>query len=131
MTVVSDTRFLVVYTFPANEQERDGVRALMHRSLREHFVIPSVVLTEYFKTAGKKIGKQAVTTRISSLKESGAEVSELDESTALLAGELLLKDTKRSIGDALIAATALELHASHVISDDPHFHEFGLKTRWI
>ena len=131
MTLVSDTRFLLVHTFPADEEERNRIRELMHSSLRERLVIPSVVLAEYFKTAGKKIGKQGVLTRISSLKESGAEVSRLDESMALLAGQLLLKDEKRSIGDALIAATALELHASHVISDDPHFHEFGLKTRWI
>ena len=102
---------------------------LTHSSLREHLVIPRVVLAEYFKTAGKRIGKQGELTKIRSLKES--EASHLDESTALLAGQLLLKDEKRSIGDVLIAATALELHVSHVISDDPHFHDFGLKTRWI
>ncbi|MDG6994505.1 MAG: PIN domain-containing protein [Nitrososphaerota archaeon] len=131
MTLIGDTRFLLVYTFPADEEERDRVRELMHRSLRERLVIPSVVLTEYFKTAGRRIGKEGVSTRISSLKESGAEISELDEDTALLAGRLLLKDEKRFVGDALIAATALSMRASHIISDDPHFHQFGLKTKWL
>jgi predicted nucleic acid-binding protein len=130
MTLVADTRFLLVYTFPTDQQERERIRELMHRSLREHLVIPSVVITEYFKTAGRKIGKQGVSTRISVLKENGADISGVDESIAFLAGEILLKDERRSIGDALIAATAMILHASHVVSDDPHFHEFGLKTKW-
>ena len=61
----------------------------------------------------------------------GARIFAVDESTALLAGEMLLKDEKRSIGDALIAATALILNASYVVTDDPRFHEFDLKTRWV
>lgn len=131
MTLVADTRFLLVHTFPADEDERDLIRELMHRSLREHLVIPSIVVTEYFKTAGRKIGKHEVSTQISILKEDGAEIIDLDESTAFLAGELALKNEKRSIGDTLIAATALAIHASHIISDDHHFHEFDLKTKWI
>lgn len=131
MTLVADTRFLIVHTFPANEEERDRVRELMHRSLREHLVIPSVVVTEYFKTAGRKIGKQGVSTQLSILKENGAEISPLDESTGFLAGDLSLKNQKRSIGDTIIAATALAIHSSHIISDDPHFRELGLKTKWL
>lgn len=103
----------------------------MCRLLREHLVIPAVVVTEYFKTVGKEIGKQAVSTQLSLLKDHDVIISDINEDIALLAGELLLRDEKRSIGDALIAATALYSHASHVISDDPHFHEFGLKTKWI
>ena len=131
MTHVADTRFLLVHTFPADEEERRRIRDLMHRSLREHLVIPSVVLTEYFRTAGRKIGKEGVSTQISVLKESGAEISNLDEDTAFLAAELSLKNERRSIGDTMIAATALVTHASHIVTDDPHFHEFGLKTKWI
>ncbi|MHB2035583.1 MAG: PIN domain-containing protein [Nitrososphaerales archaeon] len=131
MTLVADTRFLLVYTFPADQEERERIRELMRRSLREQLVIPAVVVTEYFKTAGRKIGKQGVTNQISVLKDNGARIFAVDESTALLAGEILLKDEKRSIGDALIAAAALILHASYIVTDDPHFHEFDLKTRWI
>jgi len=131
LTHVADTRFLLVHTFPADADERDRVGELMHRTLREHLVIPSVVVTEYFRTAGRKIGKGGVSTQISVLKDSGAEISDLDEATAVLAGELSLKNERRSIGDTLIAATALIIKASHVITDDPHFHEFGLKTKWI
>ena len=131
MTDVADTRFLLVHTFPADEAERDRIRELMHRSLREHLVIPSVVVTEYFRTAGRRVGKQGVLTQISLLKENGAEISDLDEDTAFLAGELSLKNERRSIGDTLIAARALIIHASYVITDDTHFREFGLRTKWI
>ena len=131
MTLVADTRFLLVHTFPADENERDRIRELMRRSLRERLVIPAVVVTEYFKTAGKNIGKQGVLTQISLLKENGGIISDINEEIALMAGELLVKDEERSIGDALIAATALHFRSSHVVSDDPHFHKFGLKTKWI
>jgi len=131
MTHVADTRFLLVHTFPVDEQERARTRELMHRSLRDHMVIPSIVVTEYFRTAGRKIGKQGVSTQISVLKENGAEISDLDEGTAFLAGELSLKNERRSIGDTIIAATALVFQASDIITDDTHFHEFGLKTKWI
>lgn len=131
MTSIADTRLLLVHTFPASDEERNLIKQLMQRSLRERLVIPSIVLAEYIKSAGKEIGKQAASTRVLNMKENGAEVYNIRESTALLAGELLLKDQKRSVGDALIAATALELHASHVVTDDPHFREFGLRTKWI
>ncbi|HYB04338.1 MAG TPA: PIN domain-containing protein [Nitrososphaerales archaeon] len=131
MTLVADTRFLLVHTFPADEAERSSIRDLMRSSLRQRLAIPSVAVTEYFKTAGKRIGKQGVANQISILKENGAVVYSIDEIAALLAGEFLLRDEKRSIGDSLIAATAVVLHASHILSDDPHFQEFGLKTRWI
>jgi predicted nucleic acid-binding protein len=131
MTLIADTRLLLVHTFPADEHERLVIRELMYRSLRERLTIPSVVVTEYFKTAGRKIGKQGVLTQISLLKENGATISEINETIAFVAGELLLKHENRSIGDSLIAATALYLRASYVVSDDRHFHDFGLKTRWI
>jgi predicted nucleic acid-binding protein len=131
MTVVADTRFLLVHTFPSSDRERDDIRELMNISLRERLVIPSVVLTEFFKTAGRRIGRQGVEARLSAIKDSGAEIFPLDEERALLAGRLLLKNEKRSIGDSLIAATAIDLRASHVISDDPHFLDFGIKIRWF
>jgi len=131
MTDVADTRFLLVHTFPADEVERERIRDLMHRSLRGHLVIPAVVVTEYYRTAGRKLGKDGASTQINVLKENGAEISELDENMAVLAGELSLENEKTSIGDTLIAATALDIQASHIITDDPHFREFGLRTKWI
>jgi predicted nucleic acid-binding protein len=99
--------------------------------LREHLIIPAVVITEFLKTAGKSMGKQAASTQISLLKEHGGAIFDINEEIALLARELLLKDDKRSVGDSLIAATALCLHVSYIVSDDPHFHDFGLKTKWM
>jgi len=65
------------------------------------------------------------------LSENGAEIFDIDEGTAFLAGELALKNERRSIGDTLIAGTALVTEACHVVTDDPHFHELGLRTKWI
>lgn len=131
MTLIADTRLLLAYTFPTSDEERELIRQLLQHSLRDHLVIPSIVFTEYMKNAGKVIGKEAASARLLNLKEKGADVQDINESIAFRAGELLLRDQKRSIGDALIAATALELHATHVLTDDPHFREFGLKTKWI
>ena len=131
MTAVADTRFLVVFTFPSTEREKESVRELMHQSLRERLIIPTVVVTEYLKAAGRKIGKAAAMAKIANLKESGAEIAALDEKTAVKAGELLLAHGEKPIGDAIIAAAALIKKARHVISDDPHFGEFGLRTKWM
>ena len=107
MTLVADTRLLLVHTFPADDRERSPIGELMRRSLRECLMIPVIVVTEYLKTAEKNIGKEGVSTQISLLKEHGGVISDINERIALLAGELLLKDDKRSVGDSLIAATAL------------------------
>lgn len=74
MTLVADTRLLLVHTFPADEEERSRISDLMHSSLKQRLIIPSVVVTEYFKTAGRKIGKSDVSTQISILKESGPSI---------------------------------------------------------
>lgn len=131
MTAVADTRFLIVHTFPSTEVERDSIRGLMHRCLRERLIIPTVVLTEYLRIAGKKIGRQRATARILQLRESGAEFIPLDEKTAFLAGNMLLENREKPIGDAIIAATLVGKGASYVISDDPDFEDFGVTTRWI
>ena len=130
MTAVADTRLLLVFAFPSTERERERIREVMHESLREPLIIPAVVVTEYVKAAGKRIGKEAAIAKIAGLKESGAEITTFDERTAVRAGELLLAFGDKPIGDAIIAATTLIRKARHVISDDPHFKELGLRTRW-
>jgi len=63
MTVVADTRFLLVFTFPSTRYEMDQTREIMHRSLCERLMIPTVVVVEYRKIAGRKIGLNSVETR--------------------------------------------------------------------
>jgi hypothetical protein len=75
----------------------------MRSSLRQHLATPSIAVTKYGKATGRRIGKQGAANRIAILKENRAIVSIIDESTAIVAGELLLKDEKRSTGDSLIA----------------------------
>ncbi len=129
--VIADTRFLIVHTLPSTELEREKIDELMHLHLREGLLIPTVVVVEYLKVAGRKLGKQAAILRIQKLKNDGAEFISLDEKIAFTAGELLLKEPEKPIGDVIIAATSLNAKARFLISDDPEFEQLWVKTKWI
>jgi predicted nucleic acid-binding protein len=131
MTVVADTRFLIVHTFPSTNLERDKAAELMRYCLREGLIVPTVVIVEYVKIAGIKVGKEAALTRILNFADSGAEFSALDDATAKLAGELLLKNRDKPMGDAIIAATTLKRKAVFIVTDDPDYKFFGVSTRWL
>ncbi len=53
------------------------------------------------------------------------------EEIASRAGELLVKDQKLSIADAIIASTALVEADGRLYTDDPHFKQIpGIRTVW-
>ena len=131
MSVVADTRFLIVHTFPSTIVERDKIAELMRYCLRAGLIIPTVAVVEYLKIAGSKIGREAALARIQNFEESGAEYCILDEAMAKLAGQLLLKNRNKPMGDAIIAATMLRKKAKFVVTDDPDYNDFGVSTRWI
>ncbi len=62
----------------------------LKKELNGGLFAPTIVLTEFIEVAGTKIGKEAAENRLRVLKEKGMEIVELDEKTALSAGELLL-----------------------------------------
>ena len=94
-------------------------------------IIPAVVIAEYIKIAGGRVGSEPALAHISELEVRGASVAPVSRDTAVLAGNLLLAHPAAPIADALIAAIAKVAHAEYILSDDPHFKILGLKTRWL
>lgn len=131
MTSAADTRLLLTFQFPPDEAVRDKVRVFIQRELAHGIVLPSIVLTEFVKIAGTKIGRDAALDTIRMLKEHGMKVRAIDEELALEAGKLLLKHRNVPFADSLIAAFTSSKIAGYVLSDDPHFKTLGSKTKWF
>ncbi len=104
MTAVADTRLLLTLEFPPDKETKRQVEAAMTRELGGRLLAPTIVLTEFLKTAGGRIGEGTVRLRIRILKERGLRPLELSEEMALAAGSLLLKRQDIPIADALIAS---------------------------
>lgn len=129
LTAVADTRFLITWQFPPDEDTKTSVENLLNKELANGLIAPSIVLTEFIKFAGSRIGEAAVLARINLLKNRGMQIAPLDEPICLKAGKLLLAKRNIPIADALIASF-VELHKAHyVISDDPDYEELGVKTK--
>ena len=131
MTAVADTRLLLSHEFPPDEGVRDSVRALLQRELASRLLAPSVVLTEFIKIAGARMGEAAALARIAQLKECGLRVVPVGERHALAAGKLMLAHNETPMADALIASFVASRDAAYVVSDDPCYRTLGVKTKWV
>jgi predicted nucleic acid-binding protein len=131
MTSVADTRFLLTFQFSPDEAPREKVRVLLQKELASGMVLPAIVLSEFVKVAGAKIGVQAAVRTIELLKERGMKVKPVDEEVTLEAGKMLLKHTNVPFADALVAAFTFCKIAQYVLSDDPHFQVLGCRTKWF
>ena len=131
LTSVADTRLLLAFKFPPSERVRNQVSALLVQGLRRGLLIPSIVVTEYIKIAGGRVGLAPSLAHIGELEARGARIVEIDRKIAVKAGELSLKHADIPIADTLIASTTITHGAKQVLTDDPHFQELGLKLKWI
>lgn len=131
MTSVADTRLLLTFQFPPSSEVRNRASKLLQEELARGMLLPSIVITEYLKIAGVKVGMEAALTHIGGLESRGAEIVEIDRELAVEAGRLLLTSTRVPIADALIAAVQRNRKAAYVITDDLHFAELGVKTLWL
>ncbi len=131
MTAVADTRLLLTLEFPPDKETKRQAEAAITRELGGRLLAPTIVLTEFLKTAGARIGEGTVRLRIRSLKERGLRPLELSEEMALTAGSLLLKHQDIPIADALIASPVKLGQADYVITDDPHYKTLGIRTKWL
>jgi predicted nucleic acid-binding protein len=131
MTAVADTRLLLTIQFPADELVRERIRIFIQREMVRGIILPSIVLSEFIKIAGLRIGIQAALTTINALKERGMRTKPIDEDLAKEAGRLLLKHSTVPFADSLIAAFTTSGIAEYILSDDPHFTMLGSKTRWF
>jgi predicted nucleic acid-binding protein len=131
MTSVVDTRLLLALQFPSDKSTGDKIRIFVRKEMTRGVVLPSIVLSEFVKIAGSRIGIQAALNTITMLKEHGMKVQAIDEELALEAGKLLLEYGPVPLADSLIAAFASSKIAEYVLSDDPYFKDLGIKTRWF
>ena len=131
MTGIADTRLLLTLEFPPNETLGLNVANLVEKELTRQLLAPSIVLTEFVKYAGSRIGEDAAKTRLRLLKEKGLRVIPLNEKDALTAGSLLLANRNVPIANALIASFVINGAAEYIITDDPHFKSLGVKTKWV
>ncbi len=131
MTSIADTRLLLTLEFPPTEALGAKVESFVEKEIQRQLVAPSIVLTEFIKYAGARIGEDAAKTRIMVLKEKGLKIIPLSEKDALIAGSLLLANRNVPIADALIASFVKNGTAEYVVTDDMHFKALGVKTKWI
>jgi len=131
LTGVADTRLLLTLEFPATPQVKLRIRDFFELQLREGLVAPSIILTEFVKYAGLRIGEEAARTRLRLLKEQGLRIASVEEKNALIAGALLLSNQNVPLADALIASYVKTGEADYVITDDPHYKTLNIKTKWV
>jgi len=131
LTAIADTRFLLTFEFPPTKETKQKMANLMEESLRRGLLLPSIVVTEFIKLAGKKLGEEAALIFMKELTIRGASIVAIDESIATEAGKLALRHWNVPIADALIGATMIVHRAEHIVSDDKHFKDMKLKTKWL
>ena len=131
LTLVTDTRFLITFWFPPTKEVRMKISKLINLSLKEGLIVPVIVIAEYVKVAGGRIGLEAAKSHIYLLVSKGAEIANIDNQVALKAGEIALRHPEVPMADALIASVAIIKKAKYILTDDPHFRVIGLKTKWI
>jgi predicted nucleic acid-binding protein len=131
LTSVADTRLLLTLEFPPNKDLATKAEDFFEKEIARKLLVPSIVITEFIKYAGVRIGEDAARTRIRLLKEKGLRTVPLDEKDALTAGSFLLAHANVPIADALIASFVKNGAAEYVVTDDLHFKTLGVKTKWI
>ncbi|HYA78535.1 MAG TPA: PIN domain-containing protein [Verrucomicrobiae bacterium] len=131
MTGIADTRLMLTLEFPPTKNTSEKIEEFVKREIAKQLIAPSIVLTEFVKYAGTRIGEDAAKNRLRLLEEKGLRILPITEKIALTAGSLLLINRNAPIADALIASFVKDGVAEYVVTDDPHFKAFGIKTKWI
>ena len=131
MTGVADTRLFLSLEFPPTIDAKKRVEEFTQKEIAKHLLAPSIVLTEFIKVAGPRLGKEGAKTRLRFLKERGMRTVALEEEEALVAGDLLLSHKDVPTADALIASFVKSGAAEYVVTDDQHYRTLGVKTKWF
>ena len=129
MALILDTRFLIVHAFPPSREDREKLLEFEKKLVKEALLIPSIVVAEFIKVVGLKVGLAGARAMVRSWVNAGARVSDITLEDADKAGEYLLKIPDLPIADALIAAQAARFSAA-VVSDDHHLRALGVKVVW-
>jgi len=123
---IYDTRFFVEFFYSKDNETRSRLR--IEKTNREKFT-SAVVVHELYSISLAHEGRETAKLRVALMKE-GFQIIPVDSQLAQMSAELRQK-YNLSMGDSMIAATALQLNAI-CISDDPHFKQIKeIKTRWL
>jgi predicted nucleic acid-binding protein len=123
---VYDTRFLAeaVYSRDPGFQKRAEAEKRTHDRY-----ISTVSIHEFYRLTLMREGRETAKLRVTLLKRT-FKVIPVDDHIAEMSAELRQK-YQLSMGDSMIAATALSLNAV-CISDDPHFVQIKeVHTSWV
>ena len=123
---VYDTRFFMELYYSVDQEILKKIK--QEKTRRERY-ISAVVIHEVYKLAIAREGREIAKLKVADLRR-GFETVPMDDQIAELSAELGHK-YNLSMGDSIIAATALTLDAI-CFSDDPHFRQIKeIKTVWI
>ena len=131
LTSIADTRLLIFLEFPADLTMGTKIRDFFVKEARGRLLAPTIILAEFVRIAGAKIGEEAAKNRLRLLEERGMQIVSIDKENALIAGGLLLSHRDVPLADALIASYVKTGAAEYVVTDDPHFKSLGVKTKWL
>ena len=132
MKEILDTRFLAEYFYSAQvETKKKTTKKLKELIAKSEGIVPTIVIAEIIQITCQKRGKDMAESRYQALTQSGLQIQNLTPQIAKHAGLLKCKYKNVSIGDCIIAATAIQNHA-RILSDDPHFDAVKEAKRiWI
>jgi predicted nucleic acid-binding protein len=123
---VYDTRFFIEFFYSKDKQLRDQIRE--EKRNREKFV-SAIAIHELYKVSLVREGRETARLRAALIKKE-FQIIPVDDQIAQASADLRHK-YNLSMGDSMIAATALVLDAV-CISDDPHFKQIKeIKTAWL
>lgn len=123
-----DTRFY----FAHSAEEAWTKKVVSEASQRGSIIVSSTVtISELLSTMGTSVGLETTRIRINGARMAGVSFVPVTEKLAMRAGEMTLKQRDLPLGDAVIAATALEFTQGRVYTDDPHFDGIpGISSIW-
>jgi len=123
---VYDTRFFAELYYSKDEKLLQKIR---EEKRRQEKFISTVVIHEVYRLTLSREGRETAGLRIALLKQDFKVVPVTSE-IAEVSAELRQRH-KLSMGDSMIAATAVNLKAP-CVSDDPHFKQIKeMITTWI
>lgn len=121
-----DSRFFIELFYSTDQTQR---RKIEEKKRIKNKFVSAVVIHEVYNVSLARQGRQVAKTRAETIKEDFKVIS-VDDQIAQVSAELRHK-YNLSMGDSMIAATALILKAV-CITDDSHFKQIKeIETAWI
>ncbi len=127
-----DTRFFLTHFLAETERVRESTKRKAEALRRAEAYVPTIVLHEVYKFEHETAGIDVASLRIDSIVRSRFRIIDLDTTIALSAARLRITHRGLPTADSIIAATALEMKSTGVVTDDPHFSEIkGINVEWV